>query len=148
MAAIGLSEAARLTGKPRSTIHRAMKDGRLSFAIGPGGARLIDPAELERVYTIKSQRNGATDAPAVPSNTLQQPFLVAQLEAERAKAAGLEALVAAHESTIGDLRGRLDRSEEERRQAQALLTDQRPQHRPQQRQPWWRWPRRANESAP
>lgn len=147
MAAIGLSEAARLTGKPRSTIHRAMKDGRLSFTVGPGGARLIDPAELERVYPIRPPRNNATDAPAVPSNTSQQPSIVAQLEAERAKAAGLEALVAAHESTIDDLRKRLDRAEEERRQAQALLTDQRAQHRPQQSQRWWHWRRRVSEAA-
>jgi hypothetical protein len=148
MAAIGLSEAARLTGKPRSTIHRAMKDGRLSFAIGPGGARLIDPAELERVYAIKPRRNGATDAQTVASNTLQHPSVVAQLEAERAKTAGLEALVAAHEDTITDLRGRLDRSEEERRRAQAILTDQRTQRPTQQRRRWWPWGRGGNESAP
>ena len=150
MAVIGLSEAARLTGKPRSTIHRAMKDGRLSFVVGEGGARLIDPAELERVYPIKSPRNDATDAPAVASNTLQQPPLVAQLEAERAKSLGLEALVAVHESTIADLRTRLDRSEEERRQAQMLLTDQRSQQQTQQAQQpqrWWRW-RRTNKAAP
>jgi hypothetical protein len=123
-----------------------MKDGRLSFAIGPGGVRLIDPAELERVYPIKPRRNGATDAPAVASNILQQPSLVAQLEAERAKTAGLEALVGAHESTIADLRSRLDRSEEERRQAQALLTDQRTQRPTQQRRRWWQWGRGANEA--
>jgi hypothetical protein len=63
MANIGLSEAARLTGKPRSTIHRAMKSGRLSYTVGADGARLIDPAELERAFAINPQRNnGATDA--------------------------------------------------------------------------------------
>jgi hypothetical protein len=125
-----------------------MKDGRLSFAVGPDGTRLIDPAELERVYSIKTQRNGATDAPPVASNTLQHPSVVAQLEAERSKAAGLEALVAAHEDTIADLRRRLDRSEEERRHAQTLLTDQRAQRPTQQRRRWWQLRPRVNESAP
>lgn len=143
---IGLSEAAKLVGKPRSTIHRAMKDGRLSFTVGPSGARLIDPAELERVYPLNPQRNGATDAIAVARNTVQQPSLTTRLEAERAKTAGLEALVAAHESTISDLRSRLDRSEEERRRVQALLTDQRTQQPPQHRRRWWQRRAPTNKS--
>ena len=38
MAAIGLSDAAKLTGRNQSTIHRAIKAGRLSYRLGEGGA--------------------------------------------------------------------------------------------------------------
>jgi hypothetical protein len=49
MALIGLNEAARLSGRNRSTLHRAMKDGRLSYTLDDAGERRIDVAELERV---------------------------------------------------------------------------------------------------
>jgi hypothetical protein len=129
---IGLSEAAKLTGKDKATIHRAMASGRLSFVIGPDGARRIDPAELERVFAIKKP---AAIAPrnrsAVARNSLQPLQTDLLLEAERSKVALLEA-------TVADLRNRLDRADDERRRAQeqlaALLTDQRPARRS-----WWIW---------
>lgn len=132
MANIGLSEAARLTGRPRSTLHRAMKAGRLSYTVGPDGARLIDPAELERIYDVRQDATLAPDAPAVAWNKSQQAEMVAQLAAERAKTAMLEARFADAQDQIGDLRARLDASEterrseaEERRRLTAMLTDQR-----------------------
>jgi hypothetical protein len=141
MANIGLSEAARLTGRPRSTLHRAMKAGRLSYTVGPDGARLIDPAELERIYDMQPSATPAPDAPTVAWNKSQQAEMVAQLAAERAKTAMLEARFADAQDQIGDLRGRLDASEAERRandeerrriQAQltAVLTDQRAKAEP------------------
>jgi hypothetical protein len=48
MAGIGLKEAAKLTGKNQSTIHRAMKNNKLAFTLDDSGQRLIDPAELDR----------------------------------------------------------------------------------------------------
>ena len=36
MASVGLSEAAKLTGRNQTTIHRATKTGRLSFTVGHG----------------------------------------------------------------------------------------------------------------
>lgn len=132
MTNIGLSEAARLTGKPRSTLHRAMKTGRLSYTVGPDGARLIDPAELERIYDVRPNATPAPDAPPVAWNKSQQSEMVAQLAAERAKTAMLEARFADAQDQIGDLRARLDASEterrseaEDRRRLTALLTDQR-----------------------
>lgn len=50
---VGLKIAAEMTGKAQVTIHRAMKDGRLSFTIGNTGDRLIDTSELDRVFNIK-----------------------------------------------------------------------------------------------
>jgi septal ring factor EnvC (AmiA/AmiB activator) len=153
MASIGLSEAARLTGKPRSTIHRAMKDGRLSYTIGPDGARLIDPAELERVYPLQADSNTATDALSVSRNRLQHLDLVAELAAERARVQGLEARLTDAQDQIADLRQQRDREAMERAKTQtqlsevqtkltALLTDQRPappNPPPAPRRRWWQW---------
>src|SRR3954451_9483762 len=134
---IGLSEAAKLTGKDKATIHRAMASGRLSFVIGQDGARRIDPAELERVFRI--------DAPdaivpinrhAARRNNLQPLQTDALLEAERSKVAILEA-------TVADLHNRLDRADTELRQAQEkftpVLADQRVAPPVPARRSWWPW---------
>ena len=114
MATIGLSEAAKLTGRNPSTIHRAMKTGRLSYTLGAAGERQIDTAELDRVFGIKI--NGAmVDAIAQPvqSNVTHPGELAA-----------LQRLLDEREATIRDLRARLDASEAERRQMNVLLTHQ------------------------
>ena len=46
MAAIGLSDAAKLTGRNQSTIHPAMKAGRLSYTVGEGGEGRTVQAQL------------------------------------------------------------------------------------------------------
>lgn len=50
MKSIALSDAAKLVGKSRSTLYRWAKSGKLSTTIAPQGERLVDPAELERVF--------------------------------------------------------------------------------------------------
>jgi hypothetical protein len=132
VAAIGLAEAVRLTGRNQSTIHRAMKAGRLSFTKDETGERRIDVAELERVFGVKLQRvanlnrgNGAspgTDAATLASNATHGP------ERERVIAAQVET-IARLDATIRDLRIRLDAEGEERRRLITLLVD---------RRPWWR----------
>jgi hypothetical protein len=125
MASIGLSEAARLTARNQSTIHRAMKTGRLSYTVDAAGERRIDTAELDRVFPIKG--NGASpDAMAQPvqSKVTHEP------ESERVIAAQRET-IAQQDATIRDLRARLDAEAEERRKLIAILTDQRVR-------PWWR----------
>jgi hypothetical protein len=109
VAHIGLSEAAKLTAKDKATIHRAMASGRLSFTVGADGARQIDPAELERVFRIKTPGAIAfRNRPAAMRNSLQPLQTDALLEAERSKIAILEA-------TVADLCQRLDRADAERR---------------------------------
>ena len=50
MPLINVRIAAELAGKDRSTIVRAIEEGRLSAAKDARGRYQIDPAELERVY--------------------------------------------------------------------------------------------------
>jgi len=50
MAQVSISEAARLTGKSRTTLHRLIKTGELSTCRGERNAKLLDTVELLRVF--------------------------------------------------------------------------------------------------
>lgn len=49
---VSVKEAALLTGKSRETINTATKDGILSFTLNERNHKVIDIAELERVYPL------------------------------------------------------------------------------------------------
>lgn len=108
MAQHSISEAARLAGKARSTLHRHLADGRLSKTTAPDGLPVIDTAELVRVYgPLQALQSQSGVAPASveqraspPSDTRDKGFRdeidalrrerhaalerrVAELEAER-----------------------------------------------------------------
>jgi hypothetical protein len=102
----------------RAGVLKAIKRGAISATRGEGGMYYIEPAELHRIYPPVSQ---------LPAGTTEETPVVGELRAR----------LAAAEDTVADLRRRLDREGEERRQAQtqlmALLADQ--------RRPWWRFSR-------
>ena len=50
MAQVSISEAARLTGKSRTTLHRLIKAGELSTCHGERNAKMLDTSELLRVF--------------------------------------------------------------------------------------------------
>jgi hypothetical protein len=117
MATIGLAEAAKLTGRNQSTIHRAMKNGRLSYTVSDSGERQIDVAELQRAFAGNGVRNGESH------------------DVQPGEIAALQRLLDDREATIRDLRQRLDASDAERTRLTTLLTDQRSQR---SRWRWWR----------
>jgi excisionase family DNA binding protein len=105
-----IGQAATETGKPKSTISRAIKSGRIS-ASKVGNRYEIDPSELFRAFPAKVaqlQEKNETQ-PVTGSNEIS--LLREMLERER--------------DTVADLRERLTRAE-------LLLTDQRPKPRN-----WW-----------
>jgi len=118
-----LGEAARASGKSKSTIAKAIKTGRLSALRGDEGSYQIDPAELHRVYPVTGATNGSgarSDAGSVDG------ALDAGAPGELAK---WRALAIEREETIRDLRTRLDaaaedlrQEAEERRRVQERLT--------------------------
>ncbi len=59
-----ITQAAQVTGKGRSTIFRAIKEGRLSAHRGEGGGYTVDASELSRVFTLAAQRETTRDATA------------------------------------------------------------------------------------
>lgn len=102
-----LRQAAELSGTSRSTIHRALKNGKLSGGRLEDGAWDIDPSELARVFpwdiaepvqrdTTGQERNGSGDKEAVLAVRVE--MLERQLDRER--------------DTVEDLRKRLDRAED------------------------------------
>ena len=136
MALVGLKRASELTGKNQSTIHRAMKAGRLSYSLSDSGERLLDISELTRLFPAKSGDDVLrNDARAEPRNDAQAAELHAQLAFMQQRIDGLEVDKA-------DLRAERDRllSVIETQAAQVkLLTDQRrPAPEPDMRRSWWR----------
>ena len=126
MALVGLKRAAELTGKNQSTIHRAMKAGRLSFTSSEAGERLVDTAELHRVFPIKSTENeqSRNDAPELQSNVVQLYELRLKLALESQKVSMLEARISELEEIKADLRDDRDRWRAQAEQSTRLLTDQ------------------------
>src|SRR6476620_9367796 len=125
-----VTEAARVVGKSRMTIIRAIAAGTLSASRAePGKPWMIDAAELARVFP------GSDHVPNhVPNTGLLRSgdALPNYPDHEAAK----DALILEQRQTIDDLRHRLDEERRERRQTAerlaaaqeriaALLTDQR-----------------------
>jgi hypothetical protein len=128
-----LHEAAERAGKSKSTLHRALKSGKLSGSRGDDGTWSIDPAELARVFpwneaershdrSTEQSWNGTTERPG--DGLLNAQALAVKVEM-------LEAQLRREQETVDDLRTRLDRAEErafalaaplaERRQSRPLL---------------------------
>jgi len=84
MTLIGAREAAQLTGRDRSTILRAIENGKLSATRDEQGHYRIDVAELERAYgTLRSPVEGAeADAEAMPQPAYADAARAAALERE------------------------------------------------------------------
>ncbi len=117
-----LNEAAKATGKSKTTIHRALKSGKVSATKTDSGAYAIEPAELHRVFPpVQSERNAERSI----WNDKEQSHddfgtLRIQLESvEKERDRERQQL----QETIADLREDRDRW---RQQATALLEDKRP----------------------
>jgi excisionase family DNA binding protein len=117
-----LNEAAKATGKSKTTIHRALKSGKISAVKLDNGAYAIEPAELHRVFpTVPTERpeersgRNETEHPTENLATLHIQLETIEKERERERQQLQE--------TIADLRQDRDKW---RQQATALLEDKRP----------------------
>lgn len=118
-----LGDAAKATGKSKTTLHRAIKSGRISASKAEDGSYAIEPAELHRVFPAVT-----AEAPKglLPRNDEEQlsntlAALRTQLEIQEKERERERALL---QETIADLREDRDKW---RQQATSLLTDQRPE---------------------
>ena len=87
MPKLNISQAAKMTGKTRTTIYKKIKSGELSAELGIDGNRLIDTAELLRVFgDLVTPDTVSMDVHTIQQITLQvTPLLERQislLEAE------------------------------------------------------------------
>ena len=103
-----LGQAAKATGKSKSTLQVAIKKGRVSATQDETGQYQIDPAELHRVYPPIS----STDRTAEPQSEQDKT----QANAEKiAEITGLKARLEVMEQLVSELRG--DKDKAERREA-------------------------------
>jgi excisionase family DNA binding protein len=147
-----VGQAARLTGKSKPTITRAVKAGALSATRNDDGSYSIDAAELARVFRLSADSD-VTLASNVSRNMTRSetPDVTGTFQRENVL---LREMLDQRDGVIDDLRRRLDEERAERRQTAdrltaaqeriaALLTDQRPAPptpTPARRK-WWPWPR-------
>jgi hypothetical protein len=128
-----LGQAAKAAGKSKPIIQRAIKNGTISASKTADGSYEIDPAELHRVFPPLPHASNADQD--LKRSVLPSDTNVLQREVEL-----LRERLADKDSTISDLRTRLDQSERERREKDvrltALLTDQR-EPTPKRRRWWW-----------
>ena len=138
MSQVSVRQAAFLTGKSRETINNATKEGTLSFTHNSRNHKVIDVAELARVYplvktmddlkeeseSVQLDTTGPVKTSGADAAVLQERVerLNAEkdsLEKERERERGqLEAV-------IEDLRTNLEKAQENHGKAMLLLTDQR-----------------------
>lgn len=128
MATVSMTKGAELAGVSKGTVSKAIKSGRLSYAEKTDNGYLIDTSELFRVFppkkpeTVEGSRletaNGNGGNPASSTGLQREIQLLREQLQDR-------------DSVVADLRHRLDKSEDERREAQArvigLLTGPEPQ---------------------
>lgn len=108
-----LGQAAKATGKSKSTISKALKNGVISAEKGANGAFKIDPSELHRVFPANSIKEHSQPTENTSKERLETAVKLAQLEVR------LEAA----EKRAEDLEKDRDSW---RNQANSLLVDKRP----------------------
>lgn len=113
MTYLTLGQAAKESGRQKSTILEAIRSGRLSATRDDRRQWQIDPAELFRVFEPKPQ----TERDRTPTNTSEQSSEIARMLAKEQEERARERRQL--ENTIEDLRADRDHW---RQQASALLT--------------------------
>lgn len=73
MAKVSISEAARLTGKSRTTLHRLIKTGELSTCHGERNARMLDTSELLRVFGSLAKTEAVQGVEQVAEQSVTAP---------------------------------------------------------------------------
>jgi predicted site-specific integrase-resolvase len=142
-----LGTAAKATGVARSTVLNAIKSGKISADKDANGNYAIDPAELHRVYPPLAEKQRIEQERKLSATPLEPLTEQVETAVLVEKVKGLEALLMEKDETLKDLRNRLDQTEQarqeadqERREAQRQLTDQRAKPEPAEpvrKKRWW-----------
>lgn len=124
MALVSISEAARLTGKSRTTLHRLIKTGELSTCHGERNARMLDTSELLRVFgtlhnMVSEQVGGQVTEQRVTSAQAEHEQMIRALKQEIEH---LKMLVSAKDSHIDSLKQAMQLLEHKREFVEHLGT--------------------------
>ena len=130
-----LGDAAKATGKSKTTLHRAIKSGRISAIKTDDGSYAIEPVELHRVFPAVTVETLPNPLPRNDEEHLSNALteLRIRLETQEKERERERALL---QETIADLREDRDKW---RQQATSLLTDQRSEASVPIRRRWWPW---------
>ena len=122
---LSLGQAAKETGMDKSTLSRAIKNGKLSATRQENGGYAIDPAELFRVFAPAPKD---TEPPGLARDTALDGWAENQALRLQLEAATLRVQLEAatlrlrdKDEEIRDLRHRLDTEGEERRKLTVML---------------------------
>ena len=114
---ITIAEAAKLTGKSVPTLHRHSNNGKLSYSKNEKGEKVVDIAELERVYGTLKQAEGDNQENAdllakreLEYQNLQQENDTLKKETDNLKSQLIDA--AEREQRLFDLTDRLQKQNE------------------------------------
>ncbi|MBE9110662.1 hypothetical protein IQ273_14670 [Nodosilinea sp. LEGE 07298] len=89
MSQFNISQAAKITGKARSTIQRDIKKGRISINDGGNNAPVIDASELIRVYgTLHLDALQSDCSDTTPNDSIATPDKEGAAEVQQAVASG------------------------------------------------------------
>jgi len=108
MAQVPVSEAAKLVSRSPKTLHRLIKEGKISATVDSAGQRQVETSELIRFFgeigqgdTKDSRTTGSTSQSETPNETVSAAVRLAVLEAELRHA---KELLSAKDEQIADLR--------------------------------------------
>jgi len=119
-----LGQAAKATGKSKTTIQRAVARGLISGEKGQNGEYQIDPAELHRVFPLENSETVSKNANWNETRPLGDPAELA------ARIRGLEEMLVREREALDEIRADRDAWKQ---QATALLS------RPARTRKWWSW---------
>lgn len=112
-----MTKGAELAGVSKGTVSKALKSGRLSYAEKTDNGYLIETSELFRVFPPKPETvETAHSQPLIGNRETPMETVGLHREIEL-----LREQLRDRDGVVDDLRHRLDRSDEERREAQARV---------------------------
>lgn len=124
-----LGQSAKATGKSKTTIHNAVKSGKVSGRKNSNGEYQIDPAELFRVYPPVNPEGEHQNSPVNPSTerdvTPQMNGVTAEVDALKMVIKQLETRLEEKDQRIDEKDERITEMKTQLAQSQNLLTDQR-----------------------
>ena len=118
MATVSMTKGAELAGVSKGTVSKALKSGRLSYAEKTDNGYLIDTSELFRVFPPKHKETVDESRSDTPDGNRETLISSGGLQREIEL---LREQLQDRDGVVSDLRQRLDKSEEERREAQARV---------------------------
>lgn len=121
MAKVGAQRAAELTGRSKSTIQRAMNNGKLSYEVDANGRRVIDVSELDRALGLQSAGSNNADNDAIEQE-LERATSMLETERLKMRIKMLEDQLEMAQNQISDLKDQRDQWQKQA--SQVLITSQ------------------------